>query len=373
MRMSADTTKFQNKIKYITHDSDISSITNSDGSELLFESLPPPSFRDKFLKHIEDTNRPETFCGLSWSMPPDKLEGSEIITRFKVSSNKRPKGDLVPCTLCDNRPKFLAGGLIWSPDHRVRLIGHCCAKNYGDETFREMLSEYRDKEQADQHVDFLLENLRYAQMYANEATKLESVCYNLMHYRNVFKSQLREAWGLIKKAHKGGGALKVAVAHNSEVYSEILKAEGGVNEHQFETIHTLIGDEFYANSFNFRKECNELISFFQGFELFDEDACLSAVVELESDRKKLAQIVKSYKQNKDRIYILHKRISNAIMFFSRQNLDGLRKYGAHTLSDLPFSVRIENDMVTFKLVDKDHPVSFKLGSNTTVPTILLSE
>jgi hypothetical protein len=343
-------------------------IIDDDSGEKIFETLPPPTLRQEFKTHIEETNRPETFPGLSRTKPD--LEGSQIIHRFKVDGKRRPN-DFIPCSACNNQPKFFDGAFIWSPDGRIRLIGHCCASASGGEAYQLMQKDYEDKEQAERNIQFLEENLKRAPHVLSELKKLEDVCRVLREHRNAFKAHLKPLQACINKAFKHGGKLTVAIAHEaSEVRREIFKGRGNT-EYEIETVHLLSGREFLDGGFNPNRECQDLMAYFEGLIRPSEYDYFSMIADASEDNARLAAFARGYRENITRVAKLHERAKNAAGFFGRSNLEGLKKYGAHQQTDLPFAVIIEAGGVSFKVGDQTRFTALTLGPVFQVPDISL--
>jgi hypothetical protein len=180
-------------------------------TERLFKALPPPSLQHEFKDHIRRTSRPEDFPGLSWTEPPFKLAGSHIVCRFQIDGSKRASEHYIPCANCGNQPKFLDGALIWSPDHRIRLIGHCCAAATSGDTYQKMLNEHEEKEQTERNVEFLLSHLSLIPSMILEIARMEQICSNIRTYRNQFKVHLGPLYSAIRKAGKDGSKLSVSI------------------------------------------------------------------------------------------------------------------------------------------------------------------
>jgi hypothetical protein len=112
---------------------------------------PPPPDDEGILNPIRE-GRPENINGLSWSKPDFAAAGHKIIRTFAIDRKKRPGLECIPCAICSgNRPKFLDGAVLWSPDGWLRVIGHVCAarpEHFGEARYRS-LKKQREQEELD--------------------------------------------------------------------------------------------------------------------------------------------------------------------------------------------------------------------------------
>jgi hypothetical protein len=131
------------------------------------------------------------------------------------------------------------------------------------------------------------------------------------------------------------------------------------------------GRDFLDSSFNACGELSSIQSFFERHRLPTEDDYLNLVAELEGNPLELSGLTRDYRQNAADAAKLHNRLQRAVRFFNHGNLEGLKLYGSHKWTDIPFSVRIEQHQVSFKLADQSRPTVFALGSALEVPAISL--
>ena len=129
-------------------------------------------WRDKFLKHIANTNSPETFDTFDKDYVPTPDREFQPVTKFGVSG-RNTREEYVWCNECKQR-KFLDGGwLIYDENQHLSFIGPNCAdKFYGIDRFttnRDASLLAIDSEEAN---DGLLDAIAFIASKRNEATCL---------------------------------------------------------------------------------------------------------------------------------------------------------------------------------------------------------
>lgn len=156
-------------------------IIEEQNEELLFDDPPYSLLSRSFNLHIQKTQHPESFSGLSWSKPPNNLVGSVILSPFDIDRNRR-KGH-VRCCNCNGREKFLDGMLIWSPDKKIRIIGNKCAQRIDKDTADSMLRSHKNKKKEERDTDFLENNLKLIPSIYKKVECLFDPCKQVSEYR----------------------------------------------------------------------------------------------------------------------------------------------------------------------------------------------
>jgi hypothetical protein len=330
---------------------------------------PPYSISKNFLQHIEKTHHPILFTGLSFRELEGGLKGSVIIKCFDIDRNKVQKENWIPCLFCGRKRQFLQGALIWSPDHRIRLIGNCCAKKHFGNDYSILQKNYEQKRENDLNVDFLISNLEKIPFLLLEVEKLGFLSETMMGNRNKFKAGFRELYKFLQKVSKAGGNLTIEIQSEDELTQFILN-EQKQGTYKTENIHKLMGQEFLDN-FNPYEKYNWILENLKKFNFKTDDERQEYILQIIKDDNHLSKITKEMKDIANEIYELHIWLKNAVMFFSLENLDGLKKYRSHPNCTMPFRIDVLEDDVKFYKVPPHYPTTLKIGKILRVPDILI--
>lgn len=342
--------------------------------ELKFDSPPPSTFRNEFADFTRNSLKPENFPGLSTRPPPDGLNGGVIVCRFNLKGSKR-RGPLIPCSMCNYRPKFLDGALFWFPqDKCIRLIGNCCALHLDEEASRRANNNYDRKIQFENDCSFLEKNLKLAPSILSDALKMSSLCETIMHYRNELKT-MSGVLAELRKALKIGGKLNIEIPIEPNEVQQFLKDEGvfGQSEYKIETVHILHGLELINSSVNPLKDCQAAIIYLQSLALPNEDSYDEMLLDLVDDMDAVINLAKDYRNTITKLHDLHHLLNQAVKFFSDSNLEGLKKFGSHRHTHQPFGLSFDGHSVRFELRDRSTVRIFKRGAALKVPAITLPD
>lgn len=330
----------------------------------------PPTLTqtEEFLGIVRETGQPERIPGLSRSKP-DLTLMHEIVCHITVKQRERVGGEYVPCSICGDKPKFLNGRLLWSPDGFLRLIGHCCASRYFGNDYSHMQDRARRKRQLVDNQNWLMDHLPKLAQLTIIAEQLLPAAKFLQAQRRIFLRDSPRLADMLRQAIKeSGGVLTVTRKRSSSAPTGFHSSSGGKSEYETEVVGRVRGHDFLNPNFAPVSKVNHLVTDLQSLAVRDvvnADDALNAVaamseVEVTETTKKFLSALKAGPAIAD-------KLNGALAFLGSDCLPDIKNWGEHPDCPVRVDVAIRHSTVRFRLDENNVAL---LGTNApSVPTL----
>lgn len=329
-----------------------------DGSAGLGPSPAPPAPMQVagMLAFIEQTGTPEKLVGLSHTKPDLLIEGHKIVCPIHVPAARRPAGELVPCALCDDEPKFVDGAILWSPDGWLRLIGHICAARYfGAGRYARLQSDHRESRRQEVEQNWLMDQLPHV----SEIITLGDLLQPAAKFLDEQSHRLRQAPAILQMFllafRQGDGMLSVERSvKNQERPSGIRSSTGGSAQAERVAVAQILGQSLLKADLRLETKLRDLLDRFRALETTGP---LERVVEL-TDAGQVGGAVKIYLTGLREGIQLWRLMLDAADFVSAQNFEAIRTWSEHPDNAVRLRVDIGKSFVRLAL-NGDNVVSMR--------------
>lgn len=326
---------------------------------------PPTEYEvRKFLDFVNETGAPEKYPLISHTRPPLGKQ-HELCCSIYVPRRKRPNEELIPCSLCDDRPKFLDGHLLWSEDGKLRLVGNTCGpKHFGEREYRRLLEEVESRRSLIACEEYLLSTLPEASVML---TKLERFASSVRRFQVVSRAlrqrvpeMCRELWRI--HTHEQD-QLTVIRRSSMETAHRIRSSFGSASEYGIFRLGYLRGAHLFHPSFNPE---HALKSHLQQLQTLRFENPLDALCEMADTEKLLA--TRNMQRTRDGVVRLHEKIAALPLFLSKESLSDLRRWFSD--ADCPIQLRVEIYSRSVKFyANRTRYVEVDLGPQNDVPSL----
>ena len=337
-----------------------------DGSRPSLPYPSPPSPDDECIVAAIRASRPEDIPGLEWTPPDFMAEGHRIVRKFDIDRKKRPDGLFIPCAMCSGgHPKFLLGSILWSPDGKLRLIGHVCAEkegHFGKAGYGQLL-KLREQEERD--------SLALAWMEANIAAigPTAASVAGLRPIMSFWEEQQRKlfhdvpllAKRIAKIAARDGGLLTVTQESSSAQLVEAATRDETDSQrkerNQYETVAlgTFFGRSFLSQPRT--KRSLRLEGILRTFrEMPDGEPQEQLLALFDGGERAVTTMFGLILQAMRQAAALADECVAAQAFFRENNLTLLERWGSDRRNPQQFTVRRYVASVEFRLPDRSRAV-----------------
>ena len=319
----------------------------------------PPSAEDPRIRNALDKGLPEEIVGLTWQPPDFSADGHKIIHAFAIDRKKRPGRDLIPCAICSGeRPKFLDGAILWSPDRYLRVIGHVCAarpEHFGEARYR-VLREKSKQEQLDRAaLDWLQAQICGLQKLRSDVETLRRVALFIEKESRSFFNGVRPLAEFLANVVKREGGRLTFSQEISGTRRSVYEISGSRSDRYEDlTAGFVRGGQFVMRPNKVRSE--ELLSLQSAMERLpsgDSDTALSLLIDRGGEHE-VTTIAGLALRAVQRAAQFGEQCADAFAFIADENLTTLKSWGADARAPLRFTMLRSAHDVTFKL---DHDFS----------------
>ncbi|TWB27711.1 hypothetical protein FBZ88_106174 [Nitrospirillum bahiense] len=303
-----------------------------------YREAPTLREREDIQRFIDETGQPEAWPKLAKGKPDLALRW-EIVLQFAVRAEVRPEGKLIPCCLCDDKPKFLEGAYIWGVDDgSLRCVGWCCAGNhFGGVRMRQMQRTFRNAQRYDQAAFWLMEAVMpVAEELVADLKALEPAVKHLTRERQVLH-RLPTTEGLLKRAcEQNNGRLTVEVEATGGMVPRLgLAGSGGTSNFTTVVVGQLRGQEFVRGTKGWRQRWEQLLKCAESLIYSDPlIVCTWSRKEVMDLSRQAAQLIREAPK-------FWADLKNATDFLSQENAEEIQRWSRHP--DMPHRLRVQID------------------------------
>lgn len=310
-----------------------------------YPTPPAPMTVQSFLKLIEETGEPERIPGLSRTKPDLLVQDHEIVCIIYVKSERRGERNLICCTICNDKPKFLNGALLWSSDGFLRLVGNCCAGRYfHGGRFAQMRASKRAKDIRTSQENWLLERLPTIPELIRAAEELKAPADFIDRQKGRLRREATVLLSLLQRTFKVGAGeltLERRIQGTSGLVG-LRSSTGQASEYETDVVGVLSGSPFVSNSFRPAADVRSLLETLKRIRVDDALEVVSNMSEAEVGETSRAFLgaIRDGRQ-------LTEKLVDAASFLSRKNVEILARWFNHP--DNPLDARVETFPNKFRI------------------------
>lgn len=282
----------------------------------LFKSIPSGVVVDAFIRHVEATGAPETFDRISTTKPPD--EGLlRVLTRFRATRAKRPRGDLAPCPICSPwDPQFLVGVLVWcEATSAIYAIGlECSTKLWREGRLDQEIAAYDLRASKRELEDKLLAILPLVPASRRWVAAHLDIAIAADRLSRGFRRRAPRVYSTVKQAFSRGGELPIRQLVNEAPPPDAI---------------TLVGATFVKAEFNAERRLARIDELLLSLDSGDDPLeCIETISGMPEEQllKALKFLREADKENR-RVFA---HLEGCALFLSTENMARLARW-----SELP--------------------------------------
>lgn len=314
-----------------------------------FPNRPTDFEVTQFKDFMKETGEPEHYPKLAHTPPDRTVEGHEVLWDFHVPREARPNGDYIPCSACDDRPKYSHGYLIWSPDGEMRLVGSCCGPKYfGAQRFHRMELDARKRRFERDAQDYLIDHLPKIPALIRSLEGLRRTCDNYRCHSEAVTTRLPSLVKAMQRiVERDAGVYAVARKRDPNLAGSPAGFRGSMGASESEYVMTAFGQiqgfQFLRRDFN---PVAKLDRFIKNLEQLAVDDSLEAVANLDSNE--IIRTITLFKRVIRRAIALHAQLQRMPEFFSDRHLQTLQDWGADPDCNIHLRVSFKDGHVHFQ-------------------------
>jgi hypothetical protein len=298
-----------------------------------FESRPAPNYIESVRAHVAATGMPETYPGLHPG-PIGKDEPFRILHPVSIPRHKRPDGKKAPCPRCHCADKFFEGYLVWFYElGAVAAVGHCCASALQS---NEANAEWRQREQLERSIEYLLTFLADVPRHARRARALSAPIAECQRFHDQFRKDGGQYQRALRDATRGGSQLRVSERY-FRAFTEGpagMRTSGSSGDTRDVQYGHLAGQLAVAAKCTLAANlvaCTEIFERLDGYGT--DDAVLEFVTALSDDEKVAAAV--DFAEGIKSLASVEEGLIEFRRFLADANLERITAWGSHLENPTP--------------------------------------